>query len=156
METLLDWLNARTLAAAALLAAALYAGVAYQEQSRRWYQDWRDPRQSDKSPLASTIESDLESHSSLRLRALHREVSGEIARARAEGFAVEPLQESADAALALDTPVLRAVAFDRLQKLRLVIPRKSLKLRVARDDDDSAEAPPPRAKSARRARRHAR
>ena len=156
METLIDWLNVRTFAAAAVLATAVFLGAKFQEHPRDWYRRWRYTSQTEKTPLASEIERDLDARASSRLRALHREVSEEISRAVAEGFAVGLLQKTADGILQLDTPALRSQGIDRLQKLRLTIPRKTPKLRVADDADGAEETEPPRVRSAARSRRRLR
>lgn len=124
MESLLDWLNARTFAAAAIAAGSIWAVVVFQETPRRWYQDWRYPHQAGRSPLSAAIDRDLEAHASLRLKALHREVRKELARAREEGFSVAPLEKTADLCLEMDAPAFRAEAVERLQKLRRAIPRR--------------------------------
>ena len=147
METLLDYLNARTFTVAAVTAAALYLGITFQKRPRDLYQRWRYAAQTERTAQALEIERDLDAKASLRLRALHREVSEEISRAVADGFAVAPLQATADGILQLDTPALRSQAVDRLQKLRLAVPRKAQRLRVASAKDDSEDSPAPRVKS---------
>ncbi|HAZ08032.1 MAG TPA: hypothetical protein DCZ01_05800 [Elusimicrobia bacterium] len=148
METPLDWLNARTFAVIAALSAAVFAADLLQEYPRRWHRSWRYPPQTEKSILGRDIVGDLEARKSLRLKTLHRDVSAEIAIAREEGFEVDKIQRAADSALGLDSPRYRAAAMERLQKLRLAIPRKPLKMRVARDEDDPEDFPPPRTKHA--------
>lgn len=152
MERLLDLLNARTFAAAAMLAAAIFLGVKFQDHPRNFYKRWRYTSLTEKTPLATSIEKDLEAKASRKLRVLHREVSAEISRAEAEGFRLGSLQAAADAILQLDTPALRSQAVDRLQKLRLAIPKKTPKLRVANDEDDADETPPPAVSNAGRPR----
>lgn len=152
METLLDWLNARTFTAAAALAAVVYSGVTFQQHPRNWYRHWRYTSQTEKSVLSAAIERDLDAKASLRLRVLHREVSAEISRAVAEGFAVGALQATADGILRLDAPALRSQAVDRLQKLRLSIPKKTPKLRIVNDGDEREETATPEVKNAGRAR----
>ncbi|OGS41440.1 MAG: hypothetical protein A2506_06655 [Elusimicrobia bacterium RIFOXYD12_FULL_66_9] len=151
METLLDWLNLRTFTAVAALTSVVFLAVTFQDQSRNWYRRWRYAAQTEKTSLAATIESDLEAKASLKLRYLHQEVSLDISRAVAEGFPVAPLQATADGLLQLDTPALRSQGIDRLQKLRLTIPRKKPILRVLNDEDDE-ETPTPNARTAPRAR----
>lgn len=152
METLLDWLNARTFAAAAVTAAVVFLGVKLHDRPRVWYRALRDSSTAVKTPLATTIERDLDARASLMLRALHRDVSAEITRAVAEGHDVGSLQQTADGLLQFDTPALRSEAVDRLQRLRLIIPRKSLELRAITDEDETEETAPPRAVNTRRAR----
>lgn len=152
METLLACLNVRTFAAAAVLAALVYLGVTFQKHPRNWYHRIMYTSQTEKTSLAATIERDLEAKASLKLRALHREVSQEISQSVAEGFAVGSLQQAADDLLQLDTPALRSEAVDRLQRLRLSIPKKKTRLRVATDEDDDEEIVTPRVRSAGPAR----
>lgn len=152
METLLDWLNARTLAVIAALLAVLFAADLLRDYPRRWHRSRHYPPQTEEPVLDRDIAGDLEARKSLRLKTLHREVSAEISAAREEGFAVDKIQRAADSALGLDSPRYRAAAMERLQKLRLSIPRKPLKMRAAREEDDSEELPPPRTKRAAGAR----
>ncbi|MEK7384460.1 MAG: hypothetical protein AAB262_14390 [Elusimicrobiota bacterium] len=152
METLLDWLNARTLTAAAMLAAAACLGVTFQDQTRNWYHRWKYTSQTEKTGLASEIERDLDAKASLKLRALHREVRMDISRAIEEGFAVGPLLQTADGILQLDRPALRSQAIDSLQKLRLSIPKRTPKLRLINEEDETDETATPGVKSAGRAR----
>lgn len=153
METLLEWLNARTFTAAAVLAAAVYLAAHFQQDTRNWYRHWRYTSLTEKTSLADTIQRDLDRQASVRLRALHRQVSEEISRAVASGQNVGSLQATADGLLLLDTPAGRMDAIDRLQRLRLAIPKRSTKLRVLNDEDDAEEIAEPRTRSAVRRRR---
>jgi len=156
METLLKWLNLRVFAAAAFL--AVFASIAYDFYAHppRQYLNWRYPPQTQKSTLASDIERDLAAREDLSLKALHRQVSQEIAQARSAGFNVSALQRAADSALLRSPLVPSRVAVERLQKLRLTIPRKPDPLRVAPDNDDENDDARPASKKARRARKRSR
>ena len=137
METLLKWLNLRVFAAAAFLAVFAAAARDLYRHPPPQYLNWRYPAQTQKSPLASDIEKDLAAREDLSLKALHRQVSREIAQARAAGFNVSALQRAADAALVRSPLIPSRVAVERLQKLRLTIPRKPDPLRVRPDNNES-------------------
>jgi hypothetical protein len=94
---------------------------------------------------AADIVKDLDARESLRLRALYRDVSAEIAAARARGRSVDALQRGADSALAMAAPATRAYAFARLNELRLAIPPALDALRPSDGEEprDSATAPAP-------------
>jgi len=158
METILRFLNVRSFLVAGVVVAAVVLGDRYQEYPRRWWESRQDAAQRGTSPLARDIAADLERMESLKLRALHKTVSEEIAAAQAKGFDVARLQPIADKALLLDTPAYRPAAIERLNKLRLVIPQSVEKFRPAAADEEPADdlpAPKPSAAPARRAKKKA-
>lgn len=149
MELLLRLLHARTLVLAALAAAALFAAkIARDEVLRR--AELRANATQRGAVVSRDILKDLDARDSLRLRALHRTVVAELAAAKADGFDVRRLREVADGELALDAPETRATAYERLNKLRLAIPRRAAALRPAGTDEETPdETPTPRAEAAR-------
>jgi hypothetical protein len=98
------------------------------------------------------IKKDLDFKESLRLRTLHRNVSREIAAAGAKGRRVAGLQRLADSALALDNPGYRAAAFEKLNEVRLKIPRGE-DARAVSPEDDAGEGIPPDVRGTARPRR---
>ncbi|MBI3566395.1 MAG: hypothetical protein HY079_14465 [Elusimicrobia bacterium] len=154
METILRFLNARTFAVAGIAVALVVLGDRYQGIPRQWWQERADAAARGKSGLAAPIAEDLDRKESLRLRALHKAVSEEIAVAAAKGFDVARLQSIADKALALDTPAYRPAALERLNKLRLVIPQSIEPFRPAAAGEEPPDRLPtptaaPRAKTRR-------
>lgn len=154
METILRFLNARALAVAGIVVVVVVLADRYQGFPRRWWQERVDAAERGQSSLSATIAQDLERKESMRLRALHKAVSEEIAAARAKGFDVARLQPIADKALALDTPAYRPAAMERLNKLRLVIPQTMEPFRPAAADEEPSDQPAtptakPRAKRTR-------
>lgn len=139
METILRFLNARSFAIAGIVVAAVVLADRYQEYPRRWWESRLDASQRGASTLSKDIAADLDRTESLRLRALHRTVSAEIAAAQAKGFDVARLQPIADKALLLDTPAYRPAAMERLNKLRLVIPQAMEPFRPAASDEEPAD-----------------
>jgi hypothetical protein len=158
MELILRFLNKRIFFIVAGLIAAVVLADRFQMYPRLWYEHWRYPAQGAGNAGASEdIRADLDHQESLRLHALHREVSLEIAAAAAKGFDVARLQAIADSALNLDTPAYRSAAMERLNKLRLAIPQKAEIARPADSQDEAAEdrlpTPKPRAVGPARRRR---
>ncbi|MBI3289610.1 MAG: hypothetical protein HYZ74_08855 [Elusimicrobia bacterium] len=108
---------------------------------------WLHPPAAALSPLAAELRGTVDVRESARLRGLHRAVSAEIEAARAKGLDVDKLQRLADSALTLDAPAYRAAAVERLNKLRLVIPRSKEDFRPAAQGEANPDFfDPPRAK----------
>lgn len=141
METILRFLNARSFATVGIVIAVVVLADRYQGIPRGWWQTRVDAAARGTSPLAGDIAADLDKKDSLRLRALHKTVSDEIAAAQAKGFDVARLQPIADKALALDTPAYRPAAMERLNKLRLVIPQSMEPFRPAASDEEPSDGP---------------
>ena len=153
MDLLLRLLERRTIIGLALALAAL---VLVDHYGAYWLESadmLLHPPASASSPLAADMLKDAETREAARVRGLHRAVSAEISAARAQGFKVDQFQALADGILAMDKPEYRAVAIERLNKLRLAIPQKKNFTRAAVAEDlnpDPLEAPEP--KKARRRR----
>ena len=153
MDFILRYLNARGLLIAGGAAALVAFVVRFAAVPGRWYEARMIARDRGATTLASDIAKDLDAQDSLRLRGLYRDVSQEIAAARARRRPVDALQRAADAALALDAPGTRRYAFESLNKLRLAIPQPFDAVRPASGGDEPSDAPAtPASTPARRAR----
>lgn len=136
MNALLRLLDRRLWRAAAVLAVAALLADVLGGYALGWLEARRDARERGASPLAGPIAAELEAKESARLRALHRRVRAEIAAARARGARVDRLQRAADAALRMDTPVMRDAALERLNRVRLAVPKGAQRLRPAAADEE--------------------
>jgi hypothetical protein len=97
----------------------------------------RHPPAETASPLAADIKKEADARDSAALVRLHRAVSAEIKTA--PGIDARKFQRLADNALRLDSPKYRSAAIERLNKLRLAIPRRQETFRPASDEDISPE-----------------
>lgn len=142
-DFLLKWVTGRNLAIAFGLGGAVFVADLFWEYPKAAYERWRYPPQKAVPDARSkAIEDELDFKESLRLRTLHRNVSQEIAAAEAKGRRVAGLQRLADAALALDNPGYRKSAFEKLNEVRLKIPRGEDARAVSPEDDDPGQIPP--------------
>ncbi len=124
MGLLLLLLKRRLVIAIAALLSLVWAWGRWGDYARNQTDFMLHPPAATSSPLSADIEKNAEARESGKLHALHRAVSAEIAAAAASGFQIEKIQRLADTALDLDTPAQRPTAIERLNKLRLAIPRK--------------------------------
>lgn len=124
MRLLLLLLERRFVIALAIVLALVWAGSRWGGDARGRADLLLHPPAETTSPLSADIKKNAEARESAKLHSLHRAVSAEIAAAAASGFNVEKFQLLADAALDLDTPAQRPMAVERLNKLRLAIPKK--------------------------------
>ena len=123
MDIILRCLNARALLIGGGAVAALVLLARFHDAPRRWREDRKFARERGGAEFAADIAKDLDARQSLKLRGLYRDVSADIAAAKARGRPVDGLQAAADAALRLDAAATRAFAIDNLNRLRLAIPR---------------------------------
>lgn len=141
METLLRFMNARSFlllgGAAALIALAVFATRAAREKE----EERRLAAERGATPSPDILE-ELNARESAKLHALHRRVSGELAAAEAKGYRVDRLKALADGELAFDTPAMRAGAIERLNRLRLAIPKNAESFRPAGLEEDVSDVPP--------------
>lgn len=152
MDFLLKWVTGRTVAVFCALAALIWAADTFQQYPRAAYQRWRYPPQKGDSKASASIERELDAKESLRLRALHRQVSAEISAAQARGRQVAGLQRLADSILSLDMPGYRLDGMERLNGVRMRIPQGE-SVRAISPEDDQVDVPPDvRGKARRRAR----
>lgn len=153
MDLLLRLLERRYVIGIAVVLAAVWAGGRWGGCARGRADLMMHPPADAASPLSADIKKEAEARESAKLKGLHRTVSAEIAAAAANGFKVGHLQSLADNALSLDTPLHRAAAVERLNKLRLTIPQKKETFRPAAAEDlnpDLSDSPSPKGKAARR------
>lgn len=142
LDFFLKWVTGRNLAALGALVVAVWAAEALQEYPRALYERWRYPAQrAESNPQGEAIARELDVQESVRLRVLHKRVSAEIAAAAAAGRKVQGLQRLADAALALDSLAYRKTGFEKLNEVRLKIPRAAGP-RVVSPDDERFDIPP--------------
>lgn len=156
LDFLLKWWTGRNLAVVFGLGAAVFVADLFWEYPKAAYERWRYPPQKAVPDARSkAIEDELDFKESLRLRTLHRAVSQEIAAAQAKGRRVAGLQRLADAALALDSPGYRKSAFEKLNEVRLKIPRGEDARALSPEDEGAGEGIPPdvRGRAAPRRRR---
>jgi hypothetical protein len=144
VELILRWLNARTFAATGALVVAVWAWRAIDPWSAV---DARLHPPQGPATGAGDIAADLDRQESARLRALHARVTREVAEAAAKGRPVGRLQSLADAALKLDAPGTRRLAVEKLNKLRLAIPRSMETFRPAGADEGEEEVAVPRSRA---------
>lgn len=152
LDFLMKWATGRSLAVMCAAAVLLWAAEHFQAYPRAAYERWRYPSQARADAGAAAIQKDLDAKESLRLRALHREVSAEIEKARAAGRKVAGLQRLADAMLSLDSPGYRREGLAKLNEVRMRIPQGEA-VRAAGPDDDEVQVPPDvRGRARKRAR----
>ncbi|MFI5362733.1 MAG: hypothetical protein ACHQ49_12240 [Elusimicrobiota bacterium] len=150
MDLILRWLNARGFLIAGGAIAALVVVVKFHDAPYRWYEDRRFASERG-AALATDISADLDGRESMKLKGLYRDVSAEIAAARARGRRVDGLQAAADAALRMDSAATRPFAVDNLNRLRLAIPHPLDDVRPSVPGDEPSDGPPtPKSKAARR------
>lgn len=154
-DFLLKWVTGRNLALVFGLGGAVFVADLFWEYPKSAYERWRYPPQKAAPDARSqAIKDELDFKESLRLRTLHRNVSREISSAAAKGRRVEGLQRLADAALALDAPGYRKPAFEKLNEVRLKIPRGEGPRAVSPGDEEAGDIPPDvRGRATRRRRR---
>jgi len=155
MDFLLRSLNARVLLLFGGSLAFLALALRYYDAPYRWYQDRRFAQERGAVVFAPDIAQDLEKRNSMKLLGLYRDVSAEIAAAKARGLRVDGLQLAADRALTMNTPQGRVYAFDSLNRLRVSIPQTHDALRPAGDADvpaDNLATPPAKAAHGKRSR----
>jgi hypothetical protein len=144
LDFLLKWVTGRNLAIAFGLGGAVFVLDLFWEYPKAAYERWRyPPQKAAPNARSRAIEDELDFKESLRLRTLHRNVSQEIADAQAKGRRVAGLQRLADAALALDAPGYRKAAFEKLNEVRLKIPRGMDARAVSPEDEGAGEGIPP-------------
>ncbi len=124
MRLLLLLLERRFVIVLAIVLALVWAGGRWGGDARSRADLLLRPPAETISPLSADIKKNAEARESAKLRALHRAVSAEISAAEASGFKVEKFQLLADTALELDTPAQRPLAVERLNKLRLALPKQ--------------------------------
>lgn len=151
LDFLLKWLTGRTFIVFLVACAVVWAGLEYQSPALAAYERWRYPPQKRDAKASAAIEKELDAKESLRLRALHREVSREIAAAARRGRSTDGLQRLADATLALDMPGYRAGAMEKLNEVRMRIPQAEA-VRAISPEDDQVDVPPDVRGRARRRR----
>jgi hypothetical protein len=153
MDFILRHLNTRGFLFMGGCVALFVLAIRFHDVPGRWYEARMIARDRGAAPPASDIAQDLDARESLRLKGLYRDVSAEIAAAKARGVKTEQLQRAADAALGLNTPASRKLAFENLNRLRPVIPQSLDALRPAGGGDEPSDAPPtPTSAPARRKR----
>ena len=140
MELLLRLLERRFVLGIAVVLAAIWAQGRWGDRALEKVDMMRRPPAEASSPLAAEITKDLDAKESAKVRGLHRAVSAEIAAAEASGLNVANLQRVADSALALDTPGYRPQAIEKLNKLRMAVPRRKEAFRPAAADEMSPDA----------------
>ena len=151
METILRFLNKRSFAIAGGVVALVAAAVLLLSSAREDAESRR--LEAERGALvAADILRENEARESLKLRSLHRAVTAEIAAAAARGFDGRRLQSLADAALSLDAPQTRALATERLNRLRLSVPKRHETMRPAAVDEYEADSPAARPTASRAAR----
>jgi hypothetical protein len=156
MDFILRYLNARGFLIMGGTIASFVLLVKFYDAPYRWYQDRHFAKERGGVVLAADIAKDLDHRESLKLKGLYRDVSAEIAAAKARGRPVDALQAAADAALRMDTPATRPFAFENLNRLRLAIPQPLDAVRPSAQGDEPSDAPAaPPARAARRSRRKA-
>jgi|CXWL01.1.fsa_nt_gi hypothetical protein len=135
MDLLLRLLQGRWIVAALILLTATAFALRRGDAAVEKIGLWLHPPANAYSPLAADLVKDADARESARLRGLHRAVVAELRAARGKGLNVATLQELADSALALDAPGTRATAIERLNTLRVAIPRKKGLSRPASNED---------------------
>ncbi|MFI5349712.1 MAG: hypothetical protein ACHQ2Z_09220 [Elusimicrobiota bacterium] len=154
MDLILRYLNARGLLTTAGAIAAFVLLLRFHDAPYRWYEDRKFAQERGAAMLATDISQDLDARESLKLKGLYRDVSAEIASAKARGKPVDGLQAAADAALRMDAAATRPFAIDNLNRLRLAIPQPLDAVRPSNGGDDASDAPgtPPSSPARRRGR----
>jgi hypothetical protein len=158
MDLILRYLNARGL----LLVGGTIAGfillVKFYAAPYRWYEDRKFAKERGAAVLATDISKDLDLRESKKLQGLYRDVTAEIAAAKAHGRPVASLQSAADAAVRMDTAATRPMAMETLNRLRLAIPQPLDAVRPSAGGDEKSDAPstPASSPAARPPRRRAR
>jgi hypothetical protein len=117
--------------------AAVVLLIRFHGAPGRWRDERELARERGAAPLAADISKDLDSRESLRLKGLYRDVSAEIAAAKARGRPVDNLQDAADAALRMDAAATRSLAMDSLNRLRAAIPQPLDAVRPSTGEDES-------------------
>ena len=157
MDLILRYLNARGFLLAGGSIAAFVLLIRFYDAPYRWYQDRRFAQERGAAVLATDISKDLDVRESKKLKGLYRDVSSEIAAAKARGRKVDSLQSAADAVLSMDTAATRPYAIDTLNRLRLAIPQPLDAVRPSAGGDEPSDGPAtPESSPARPARRRAR
>jgi hypothetical protein len=155
MDFILRHLNTRGFLMWGGGAAAIFLFARFYDAPYQWYQDRKFAQERGGALLATDITQDLDARESLKLKGLYRDVSREIAAAKARGRPVDSLQSAADAALRMDNAATRPFAMDNLNKLRLAIPQPLDAVRPSANGDeqpDNLATPPTSAVRARRKR----
>jgi hypothetical protein len=153
MDFILRHLNARGLLGAGGLIAALVLAVRFHDAPYRWYMDRILAQERGGAALATDISRELDARESLKLKGLYRDVSAEIAAAKARGRPVDSLQAAADAALRMDAAATRPFAVDTLNRLRLAIPQPLDAVRPSTAGDEPSDATATPASAPARGRR---
>lgn len=147
LDYLLALVKPRVLAGLAACAALLLAAEHWGPTIKQELEMEFNPPASAEAPLAADILKDADKLAAARLAGVHRSVTAEIKYARSQGFAVDHIQASADAILAGAVAENRDAAFQRLNDLRMKIPRKKGFTGTANAEDrnpDLNDAPQPR------------
>ncbi|HEX4046516.1 MAG TPA: hypothetical protein VH309_01705 [Elusimicrobiota bacterium] len=156
MDLILRYLNARGFLIVGGTIAALVLLAKFYDAPYRWYQDRKFAQERGGAAPAPDIARDLDARESLKLKGLYRDVSAEIAAAKARGRPVDSLQAAADAAVRMDSPATRAFAMDTLNRLRLAIPQPLDAVRPSAGEEEPPDAVPTPASSPAPARRRRR
>lgn len=157
MDLILRYLNARGFVLVGGTIAGFVLLVKFYDAPYRWYEDRKFAQERGAAVLATDISTDLDRRESLKLKGLYRDVSAEIAAAKARGRPVDSLQANADAALRLDNAATRPMAMESLNRLRLAIPQPLDAVRPSAGGDEPSDAPAtPASSPAAPARRRAR
>jgi hypothetical protein len=141
MDLILRYLNARGFVLVGGTIAGFVLLVKFYDAPYRWYEDRRFAKERGGASLATDISKDLDVRESLKLKGLYRDVTSEIAAAKARGRPVDSLQTAADAALRLDTAATRPMAMDSLNRLRLAIPQPLDAVRPSAGGDEKSDGP---------------
>ena len=157
MDLILRYLNARGFVLVGGTIAGFIFLVKFYDAPYRWYEDHKFAKERGAS-LATDISKDLDVRESLKLKGLYRDVTSEIAAAKARGRPVDSLQAAADAALRMDSAATRPMAMESLNRLRLAIPQPLDAVRPSAGGDEKSDAPstPASSPAAPPARRRAR
>ena len=130
-------MNARGALVAGAAIATVVILVRFHGAPERWRAERELARERGVASLAADISKDLDSRESLRLKGLYRDVSAEIAEAKARGRPVAGLQAAADGALRMDAAATRPFAIDSLNRLRASIPQPLDAVRPSTGEDES-------------------
>ncbi len=152
LDYLLALLKPRVLAGLAACAGLLLAAEHWGPTIRQELEMEFRPPASAEAPLAADMLKDSDKREAARLKGVHRAVLADIERSRSQGFAVDHFRASADAILAGAVAENRDAAFQRLNDLRMKLPRKKGFSGTANAEDrnpDLNDAPQPKPRARR-------